>query len=392
MKDIKQDIINTGRALLALRLQNSHSGNISSRAGGRMYITRTGSMKGHLEAKDIIGFDMKRSCHDVPGASSEAGTHQGILCYDQAVIHTHCIPATLLSYRFDSIQPVDWLGRTCLKTIPVREFQRPVGSPEMEKEIPEILSRHRAMVVRAHGPFVRGPNLEETLALTFMVDFSSKILLHLEMMQVDPKQIEMPGPIPDMADWTVSGDHVKTVKGRRILKEIGQISSDVFTMELSPFFSGSLSFRQEQEMVYCPHVSSPAYFQPNVIRTGLGDGDNDFFLRLHRSVYLRSREKSVLLVHSPHALVQGILSQIENRDLIVPVDAEGGLLYPRVPVIHHVHDAGEIVDRAVKHRVVVLAGIGILAVGETPQETLHHCSSLRNICQILNWRRHLNRR
>ena len=391
MTDIKQKIINTGKALLALHLQNSHSGNISVRVGQKIYITKTGTMKGHLNKKDIINFDIKESLRNVPRASSEAGTHQGILQYDQAVIHTHSIASTLLSYIVETIDPVDWLGSCCLKSIPIKEFEKPVGSPEMEKQIPEILSHHRAMVVKAHGPFVRGSNLEEVLRLTCLVDCSSKILLHLKMMGRDLKKIDSPVWPPDLNEWRISLSG-RIIRNHKIVDYFKMISSDIFMMQLSPFFTGSISVRDKDEMVFSPNASSPIYFSPAIIKTSIKEEEEDFFQRLHQSVYLRSEEKSVIFTHSPYAMIQSISAQIENRNLIIPIDAEGKILYPGIPILHPELDIKEIVKQAIEHRMVVLSGIGVLSVGDSLHETLHHCSSLKNICKIMTWVQHLENR
>ncbi|MEA2006427.1 MAG: class II aldolase/adducin family protein, partial [Acidobacteriota bacterium] len=79
MDKTKEQIIKIGRAMLALGLQNTHSGNISIRMGEDMYITKTGSMKGHLEERDIVISGLKEPKFGLFQASSEIGTHQKIL-------------------------------------------------------------------------------------------------------------------------------------------------------------------------------------------------------------------------------------------------------------------------------------------------------------------------
>jgi len=64
IKNIKSDMIKIGRAMLDLGLQNTHSGNISVREGNDLFITKTGSMKGHLEALGMKSDMISRSLNE----------------------------------------------------------------------------------------------------------------------------------------------------------------------------------------------------------------------------------------------------------------------------------------------------------------------------------------
>ena len=107
----KEHIIKIGRAMLALGLQNTHCGNISTIVDGEFYITKTGSMKGHLEERDIVLPGMDEPKTGIFQASSETGTHREILRYARAAMHAHSLSATLLSYTTDTIEPLDFLGK-----------------------------------------------------------------------------------------------------------------------------------------------------------------------------------------------------------------------------------------------------------------------------------------
>jgi len=77
--------------------------------------------------------------------------------------------------------------------------------------------------------------------------------------------------------------------------------------------------------------------------------------------------------------VQGFRSLWAGEDRIIPIDAEGGYLYPAVPIVLPDEDLEVIIKKAERYKMVLIAGIGVLAIGHTPTHCIHHNSSLRNI-------------
>ena len=373
----KQQIINAGQALLDLKLQNTHSGNISLKVGRRIYMTRTGSRKGHLVPADIIDFNVSDHLQAIPRISSEAGSHRGILEYSNAVIHSHSIAATLLSYFETQIIPVDWPGQFHLKSIPVLEFKSPAGSPEMEKKIPDMLRSHPALVVKTHGPFVRGVNLDEALFHMALLDFSATILLYLKSLGVNPSAMDI-SDYPTIKPLKILGQP-KVVSDISIVKTITQIASDLFELQLSPLFTGSISLKREKQLLISPRATIPRYFKPVIYQVPLMAETDHFFIKLHQAVYLHSGARSAIFTHSPFGLIQAFSALSRGQKAIIPVDAEGKILYPSIPVLNPAEHFREIVKQAVRHKMVVLSGLGVLSIGDTLEQTIHHCSSLKNI-------------
>ena len=383
MNKPRQQIANAGRILLDLKFQNTHSGNISLRQGQKIYMTRTGSMKGHLKSSDIIDFDMSDSLGDIPGLSSEAGSHRGILEYSNAVVHSHSIAATLMSFLESRIVPRDWLGRIYLEMIPVQAFENPAGSADMEKMIPRILKRHPAMVVKTHGPFVKGESLDEALFHMSVLDYSATILLHLKSMGVDPNTLNVPDypcirkdNFPD--SWKIRPDI-------QMARTIGDLSSDMFELQLSPLSTGSISIRHDSDMLLTLPCSTPRYINPVLYRIPIEEDTGNFFVRLHQSVYIHSDVRSAIFSHSPFGMIQSFYALSRGQDAIFPDDAEGRLLYPSIPLKDPAESFSEIVDTASKYKMVVLTGFGVLSLGDTPEQAIHHCSSLRNIGKMMTW-------
>lgn len=389
MNRARQQIVNIGRMLLDLKLQNTHSGNISLRQDRKIYMTRTGSMKGHLKPSDIIEFDISEFLADIPNLSSEAGSHRGILEYSKAVIHSHSIAATLMSYLSRQIVPKDWLGQHYLKTVPVLAFKKPAGSAEMEKEIPRILKQHQAMVVKTHGPFVKGISLEEALLHMSILDYSATILLQLKSLGVKVERLNIPD-FPDVNEIKIAGRR-KISPNPRLAQRFGELFSDMFGLRLSPAFTGSVSLKQDENMLVSFRSSIPRYINSVLYRIPIVEESGDFFTGLHKSVYIHSAARSAIFSHSPYGMIQSFYAVSKGQDYIDPDDAEGKLLYPSIPIMDPGEPFRDIVKQAFRHKMVVLTGFGVLSVGETPEQAIHHCSSLRNICKMKTWHEMVNK-
>ena len=378
----KQKIISIGRAMLALGLGNTHSGNISVRRGGEMFITKTGSMKGHLQERDICQFGLDNTDYGLFQASAETGEHRRVLKYAGAVIHAHALPVILYSFLECEIRPVDAFGRRHLPLVPVREFASPIGSKEMEEVIPEILRETPAMVVKAHGPFVRGRDLDEAFFLTCLMVYGVEILLALKRCAIDRSRL------PELTFPAIDAHGFDGLTGERdvyhpvLLEQIRCTAHGLFYMKLSPFATGSLSVVDGRDMLYSPRLSLPDDFQPGIRRVSLSRDEDEYFTRLHQAVYRHSNAKAALFTLSPEAMAEGLRVLIAGQERIIPVDAEGGFLYPAVPVVLPDTPPDLIVEQAARHKMVVIAGLGVLAIGLTPGHVIHHNSSIAHICHL----------
>ncbi len=378
MKNLKQDMINVGRAMLTLELQNTHSGNISAREKDDMLITKTGSMKGHLQVTDLVNPGIYQPKSGLFQASSETGTHQKILQYAGSAVHAHSLPATLISYYAKDVEPNDILGKTYLGHIPIIEFEYPIGSKEMEEKIPEILRKHPAMIIKTHGPICRGSTVYESFFLMNVVDYSCNILLNMDKLNIPSDKIPGNG-YPKITGYSLPSG-IKETRDNELIRQFKLVASDMFTLKLSPIHTGSISVRDGKEMLYSPRASSPEYIDNEIFRLKLGQDFEDFFHILHQAVYRHSHSQAAVFTHSPQALIQGFQALWKREDRIIPVDAEGGYLYPAVPVILPDEDMKKIIKKAERYKMVVIAGIGVLALGYTPTHCIHHNSSLKNIC------------
>ena len=378
MTEAVEQMIQVGRAMLDMHLQNTHSGNISMRTDGGMLITRSGSMKGRLSPEDIVRLDISKSGPDELRASVETGTHRGVLRFAGAVVHAHSVPAILLSFLGNSIDPVDFLGMRLLKSVPVLEFDNPIGSVEMERDIPPVLRKAPAMVVKTHGPFACADDLLQALRLVSVLDFSCKILWQMNLHEArQPVGMDYPS-------WQAGSepDDLNTITDHAVYENFEQACAILFDMGLSPFMTGSMALRNERTMSWSTGACLPPYFQPAVSEISLNGSSEHFFKRLFQRVFRETHARAAIFAHCWEAALQGLLVAETGQASFSPIDAEGRYLYPVVPVIQTGDEVEEILSAAAENRVVLVAGMGVLAIGESFPDALRHVSAMKNICAI----------
>ena len=181
-----------GRIVFQAGLNNSHSGNLSFRAGDRILITRRGSMMGFLEDSDIVETGLEKNDHGVALASTEVDVHRAIYraTSNLAVLHAHPLAATALSVLQDEIIPVDVEGSYSLRKIPVLAFEFGTSSEEMAREIPKALKSYKVVMVKAHGAFAAGHSMEEVMHAVHMTENIAQILWMVKAAGGDPAKIQ----------------------------------------------------------------------------------------------------------------------------------------------------------------------------------------------------------
>ena len=168
-----------GRDLYHLGLITLHAGNMSLRSGERVWITRTGSMLGHLEVGDVVDTALSSTESPHPKASMELPVHLAIYgaTSARAILHAHPPSAVALSLIDEAILPADSEGGYILGKVPVIATAKVVASLEVADRASSLLDAHRAVLIRGHGSFAVGGSLEEALGITTTLEASAKILL-----------------------------------------------------------------------------------------------------------------------------------------------------------------------------------------------------------------------
>ncbi len=160
------EIIKAGQILWQLKLNDSHSGNISKRSGNGFIITKTGTMLGFLDKSDICPVDMSEKIPQA--ASSESDIHKFIytnLTSCNAIIHSHPVYATVLSYFYMHIKPFDYEGK----------FYFPNGI-NIVQDRTQIGGDSGIVILKNHGLFVWQDNMDEAIKITSTAESSSRLI------------------------------------------------------------------------------------------------------------------------------------------------------------------------------------------------------------------------
>lgn len=169
-RDIGRDVFLSG-------LTTSHGGNMSIRDGGRIVITRRGSMLGALKDDDLVETSMA-PCEDDIRCSREIVVHRAIYAATDAlaIVHAHPVHTVARSFGTDVIVPADSEGLYVLGEVPVVTSATTIASAEAGEVLVEALKAAPVAVLRTHGPFAKGRTLEEAFMHVSVLEASAKIL------------------------------------------------------------------------------------------------------------------------------------------------------------------------------------------------------------------------
>ena len=168
-----------GRYLFREGLVHSHGGNMSVRNEDKILITRRGAMLSELKEEDIIEVGMEPGAND-KDASVELPSHRAV--YKQgganAIIHAHPANAIAISLTDNKVVPQDVEGIHLLKAASIVRVRDGVGSAEVARLLPSFLNGgNRVVMVKGHGSFAVGKDLEEAYKYTSVLENSCKIIV-----------------------------------------------------------------------------------------------------------------------------------------------------------------------------------------------------------------------
>jgi methylthioribulose-1-phosphate dehydratase len=179
--DIVEAIVQAGRRMDSRNWVAATAGNISVRLDdARVAITRSGTHKGMLEPEDVIAVDLAGRVLTAWGrASVETPLHcqiYRVLPQVGAVVHGHSVPATVLSLLHDG-PALTLTGYEVLKafggegSMDLTVLDNHDVAAAVEPLLPEM---RMGYVIRGHGAYAWGPDLETALvrleALEFLLE------------------------------------------------------------------------------------------------------------------------------------------------------------------------------------------------------------------------------
>ena len=168
-----------GRFLLQERLVNSHGGNMSMRKGDKILITRQDAMLGDLKEDDIIEVGLEPGEKDKL-VSKELITHRAVYkkTKAQAILHAHPAHAVAISITDNKVVPQDAEGNSLFKSAAIVRVRDGGGSEESARLLPSFVSSGSGVaVLKGHGSFAVGKDLEQAYRYTSALENSCKIIV-----------------------------------------------------------------------------------------------------------------------------------------------------------------------------------------------------------------------
>lgn len=168
-----------GSFLFQEGLVGSHGGNMSVRRGDRIFITRRDAMLGELREGDVVEVGMEPGSGE-EAASEEIPSHRAIYreTRAEAVIHAHPPNSIAVSITDNKIVPQDSEGMRLFRSAAIVRAHQAVGSDEVARLITSFLQPPNVIaVVKAHGSFSTGKNLEDAYRYTSALEDSCRVLI-----------------------------------------------------------------------------------------------------------------------------------------------------------------------------------------------------------------------
>ncbi len=161
-----------GKRLFAEHLVGGNFGNISVRESDGFYIKKTGA---YLDGGTEPVF-VPLTGEAPKDASTEYRVHREVYkkTSHAAIVHAHPPHAVAASLVFDAIEPEDSEAQMFCPRIPV--VGGAPGSQEIADNVAYALTRSKLVIVRGHGTFSAGKNLDEAFIFTSLAEYSCRVI------------------------------------------------------------------------------------------------------------------------------------------------------------------------------------------------------------------------
>ncbi len=162
------------------------TGNISARAGDRVWITPTGQSLKALRPEQLACIDPAGHLYNENKPSKEFPFHLAIYCQRpeaNAIIHLHSGYATALACLedLDESQPLPPITPYYLMRVAplgVLPYYRP-GSLELARAVEKMAERHHCLLMRNHGVICCGATLSEAVDRTEELEATARLFFQL---------------------------------------------------------------------------------------------------------------------------------------------------------------------------------------------------------------------
>lgn len=173
----KDELVRYYRWLRQYGLNDSHSGNASIRDQEAIWVTPGGCCADTLVAEDLVRCVLD---DDPPaGASLDAPLHLSVYRRSpatHAILHSHgphCIALTLAG---EELAPMDFEGAFYFDRVPLLEIEYGDYLAESPSAVAEALSHAKVAIVKGHGVYAHGENLDLAYKWTCALEASARIV------------------------------------------------------------------------------------------------------------------------------------------------------------------------------------------------------------------------
>ncbi len=157
-------------------LNDSHSGNASLRLGERLLITPTGACADTLRPAALVAGPVTGARPD--GASRDWALHQAVYRrhrHAAAILHSHCPHAVALTLAAGDFEPLDLEGRLYFPRVPTVDADGTRYLDTAPEPVAKALDAHGIAILRGHGVYAMGRDLDEAYRLTCSLEQSATI-------------------------------------------------------------------------------------------------------------------------------------------------------------------------------------------------------------------------
>ena len=171
----REDLIRHYRWLRQYGINDSHSGNLSVRAGAGIWVTPTGACADLLQSEELLYAPLDQA--PPAGASLDAPLHLAVHRRNPgvgAVIHSHGAHTVAMTLDGRDFAPADFEGQLYFPRVPVLTIDYSHYLQESPERVAEALADYPIVVVRGHGVYAAAADLNGAYKWTCSLELSAR--------------------------------------------------------------------------------------------------------------------------------------------------------------------------------------------------------------------------
>jgi 3-dehydro-4-phosphotetronate decarboxylase len=181
---MRDEIVETGRALYARGLSPGSSGNLSARVDGGFLTTPTNSSLGSLDPARLSRLDENGDLVDGDPPTKEVWLHLAMYAERpeaQAIVHLHSTYSVAVACldgidEDDVLPPLTPYYVMRVGRLPLVPYGRP-GDASLSGAVRERARTSHALLLANHGPIVAAPTLAQAAAAAEEIEETAKLVL-----------------------------------------------------------------------------------------------------------------------------------------------------------------------------------------------------------------------